>query len=211
MPENEPVKPVIALVGGVASGKSAVARAFERRGAVVIDADAEGHQVLRDKQVMIELRKAFGAGVFEAGEIDRKKLGAEVFANPEKLATLNAITHPRIRQRTQAKFEAGLNDPSVKAIVLDVSLLLESSAYEGKYSLLVFVEADEASRELRAAQSRGWARGEVARRQAGQLSLSDKKRRAHVVIDNNGTQDQLERQVEAIWLAHVQGKASGRH
>jgi dephospho-CoA kinase len=201
------MKPVIALIGGVASGKSAVAQAFEKHGALVIDADKEGHEVLRDQQVIKEVKKAFGAGVFSGGEIDRKKLGAEVFANPEKLATLNAITHPRIRQRTQAKFEAGLNDPSVKAIVLDVSLLLESSAYEGKYSLLVFVEADEGSRELRATQSRGWPKGELARRQAGQLGLTEKKKRAHVVIDNNGTRDELERQVEAIWQKHV--KAAG--
>jgi dephospho-CoA kinase len=198
------MKPVIALVGGVASGKSAVAREFEKLGALVIDADREGHDVLLDASVKEEVRKAFGAPVFSGEEIDRKKLGAEVFTNAAKLATLNAITHPRIRQRTQAKFEAGLNDPQIQAIVLDISLLLESGAYEGKYSLLVFVEADEASRIERAASSRGWHPGEIGRRQAGQLSLSEKKQRAHVVIDNSGAQQMLERQVKDIWQRYVQ-------
>jgi dephospho-CoA kinase len=198
------MKPVIALIGGVASGKSAVAREFEALGALVIDADREGHEVLKDPEVIKEVTKAFGQAVLTDAQIDRKKLAAEVFTNASKLATLNAITHPRIRQRTQAKFEAGLNDPQVKAVVLDVSLLLESGAYEGKYSLLVFVEADEATRIERAAASRGWPTGEIGRRQAGQLSLDEKRKRAHVVIDNSGTQQMLKRQVNDIWQRYVQ-------
>jgi dephospho-CoA kinase len=197
------MKPVFALIGGVASGKSAVAREFEKLGALVIDADKEGHEVLLDPTVKEEIRKEFGEGVYTGPEIDRKKLGAQVFDNGEKLATLNAITHPRIRQRTQTRFDAGLSDPQTKAIVLDISLLLESGAYEGKYTLLVFVEADEVTREKRAAATRGWATGEIGRRQAGQLALIEKKQRAHVVIDNTGTQQQLERQVKELWLKHV--------
>lgn len=204
-------KPVIALVGGVASGKSAVAEAFARRGAAVVNADTAGHEVLKDPEVLRELASAFGADVIVNGEVDRKILGAKVFADPALLARLNAITHPRIRLRTQAKIEAGLNDPSIKAVVLDISLLLESKAYEGKYSLLVFVEADEATRETRAAQKRGWEKGEVARRQANQLNLTEKKNRADVVIDNTGTPNDLERQVDAIWHKYVESSAAGGH
>lgn len=204
------MKPVIALVGGVASGKSAVAKAFEKRGALAVDADKEGHAVLLDPAVKKEIKDAFGAGVFNGqGEVDRAKLGAEVFGNATKLAKLNAITHPRIRLRTQAKIEAGLNDPKVKAVVLDVSLLLESGAYEGKYSLLVYVKADEASREQRAIKERGWAKGQVAARQAGQMSLTEKQRRADVVIHNTGTLEDLDRQVEEIWQTHIEPAAGG--
>ena len=203
-------KPVIALVGGVASGKSAVARAFAKRGAAIVNADDEGHAVLLDSTVKEEIRHAFGESVFSSkGEVDRAKLGAVVFSDADKLAILNGITHPRIRQRTQAKIDAGLTDPIVKAVVLDISLLLESGAYEGKYSLLVFVEADEASRSNRA-QKRGWQTGELERRQARQLDLSEKHRRADVVIHNNGTLNHLESQVEEIWQTHIKPAAGGQ-
>ena len=205
------MKPVIALVGGVASGKSAVAEGFARRGALVVNADTEGHEVLRDPEVVNEIESAFGADVIVDQQVDRKKLGAKVFADPALLAKLNAITHPRIRLRTQAKIEAGLNDPTIKAVVLDISLLLESKAYEGKYSLLIFVEADEATRENRAAQKRGWEKGEVARRQANQLGLTEKKNLADVVIDNSGTPNDLERQMDAIWHKYVENAAAGGH
>jgi dephospho-CoA kinase len=203
-------KPVIALVGGVASGKSAVARAFAKRGAAVVDADVEGHAVLHEPAVKQEIRAAFGEGVFDSeGEVERAKLGAEVFSDAEKLATLNAITHPRIRQRTQAKIEAGLNDPKVAAVVLDISLLLESGAYDRKFSLLVYVEADETTRKERA-DRRGWPQGELERRQARQLNLEDKQRRADVVIRNNGTLNDLDRQVEEIWQTHIEKAAGGQ-
>ena len=203
-------KPVIALVGGVASGKSAVSRALAKRGAAVVDAAVEGHAVLQDAVVKQEIRDAFGTGVFnDKGEVDRANLGAVVFSDAEKLATLNNITHPRIRQRTQAKIEAGMTDPNVKAVVLDISLLLESGAYDGKYSLLVFVEADENSRSKRALR-RGWQPGELERRQARQLNLEEKKRRADVVIHNNGTLSDLDRQVEEIWQKHIKPAAGGQ-
>jgi dephospho-CoA kinase len=200
-------KPVIALVGGVASGKSAVSKAFERRGALVIDADVEGHEVLRDPEVKAEVVKEFGQEVLgDDGEIDRRKLGNQVFAAPKKLATLNSITHPRIRARTNAKIEAGLSNTGVKAIVLDVSLLLESGAYEGRYNLLVYVDASESVRKQRA-KARNWAEGELERRQARQMNLDEKRSRADVIIDNSGTLENLERQVTDIWQSCVKERA----
>lgn len=205
------IKPVIALIGGVASGKSAVADALKKRGACVVDADAAGHEILHDPAVKAEIAQAFGREVFVNSDVDRAKLAAKVFSDAALLATLNAITHPRIRQLTQARIEAGLNDTSCTAVVLDVSLLLESGAYEGKYSLLVFVDATEDTREQRAMASRGWPKGEVARRQANQLSLEVKKSRADVVIDNNGTIGDINRQVAALWQAHINKPAAGGH
>ncbi len=203
------MKPVIALAGGVASGKSEVARAFERRGALVVDADAEGHAVLLEADIQEALVREFGPQVLGSdGKIDRRKLATKVFGDAEKLATLNSITHPRIRLRTNAKIEAGLNNPGVKAIVLDISLLLESGAYEGKYSLLLFIHANEANRARRAA-TRGWDDAEVERRQARQLSLESKQQRAHLVIDNNGSLKDLDRQVEKIWQSHVDNRPPG--
>lgn len=203
------MKPVIALAGGVASGKSEVSRALERRGALVVNADVEGHAVLLEADVIREIVNNFGKDVLnDAGQIDRKKLAARAFADADKLAILNAITHPRIRQRTNAKIEAGLNNSGVKAIVLDISLLLESGAYEGKYSLLLFVDADEASRIKRAA-GRGWDKGELQSRQARQLNLEEKRRLADVVIDNSGTLSELDRQVEEVWQTYIENRPPG--
>ncbi len=204
------MKPVFALIGGVASGKSEVARCFARRGAVVIDADLEGHAVLKDPAVKNELRLAFGNEIFDAdGNVARDKLAAAVFGNEGRIALLNGITHPRIRERTAAKLAAGIVDPNAKAVVLDISLLLESGAYEGKYTALIFVDCDEDIREDRAISKRGWPEGELQRRQAHQLDLEVKRNRADAIIDNNGPVADLEPQVEIIWRRYF-GDMSGK-
>lgn len=189
---------VFALVGGVASGKSSVARAFEALGATVIDADAEGHEVLKDAQVRQEIRQAFGDVFAADGSVDRAKLGTAVFGESAKLEKLNGITHPRIRARTQAKLDAALNSDA-KAVVLDVSLLLESKAYEGKYDVLVYVACPEEERERRAEQKRGWKRGELQKRQQHQLSLDTKRALSDAMIDNGGTEEATKQQVQRLW------------
>lgn len=194
---------VFALVGGVASGKSTVAKAFEKLGATVIDADAEGHEVLQDPQVKDEVKAAFGNVFANDGSINRKRLGEAVFGDPGKVERLNAITHPRIRARTQGKLDASLKQ-GAKAVVLDVSLLLESKAYEGKYDVLAYVACPEAERERRA-EARGWKSGEIARRQAHQLALDTKRALADVVIDNGGTPENTQAQVKRLWDEYVKG------
>lgn len=189
---------MFALVGGVASGKSTVARAFEALGAVVVDADAEGHEVLKDAQVRQEIRQAFGDVFTADGSVDRDKLGAAVFCDAAKLERLNAITHPRIRARTQARLDAALQSDA-KAVVLDVSLLLESKAYEGKYDVLVYVACPEEERERRAEAKRGWKRGELQKRQQHQLSLDTKRALADAMIDNGGTEEATKQQVQRLW------------
>ncbi|MCC6573755.1 MAG: dephospho-CoA kinase [Planctomycetes bacterium] len=202
MAQKRPI--VFALVGGVASGKSAVARAFAERGARVIDADAVGHEVLGEADVKRDLAAAFGLKIFLAsGEVERAVLAKTVFGDADKLKRLNGITHPRIRALIKDRLAAALKEKGLRAIVLDVSLLLESGAYEGAYDRLVFVEADEHNREKRAATSRGWDKGEVRRRQKHQLPLEEKQKRAAVVIDNNGTLEDLDRQVGNLWKKFV--------
>jgi dephospho-CoA kinase len=192
---------VFALVGGVASGKSTVARAFEKLGAVVIDADAERHEVLKDPEVQNEVKAAFGNVFAKDGSINRKKLGEAVFGDPGKVERLNAITHPRIRARTQGKLDAALKQ-GARAVVLDVSLLLESKAYEGKYHVLAYVACPEAERERRA-EARGWQSGEIEKRQAHQLPLDTKRALADVVIDNGGSEEHTQAQVRKLWDEYV--------
>ncbi|MDC1143145.1 dephospho-CoA kinase [Planctomycetota bacterium] len=205
-----PNKPIIALTGGVASGKSAVAAAFARRRAEIVDADFEGHEVLRDPETRAELVKTFGAEILTPeGEIDRAALGAAVFGKKHLLMKLNAITHPRIHERTTSKIERALADDAIPAIILDVSLLLESGAYNGTFSLLLFVDSSELSRENRAQGTRGWPKGELARRQAHQMSLETKRAKADIVIDNSGTLEELDRQVAAIWEEYINRATGG--
>ncbi|MCC6465070.1 MAG: dephospho-CoA kinase [Planctomycetes bacterium] len=197
-------KPVFGLVGGVAAGKSTVARAFEKRGAVVIDSDATGHEVLRDPQVKAELVQAFGPQVIGPdGEVDRGKVGQAVFGDAAKLQVLNGITHPRIRDRSEALRLAAMADPKVTAVVLDVSLLLEVKFYDDKYDVLVYIDTPWAVREQRSRMQRGWPQGEVARRQAHQVPLEEKRRLADEVIDNNGSEAHTDAQVETIWRKYV--------
>ncbi|GIK52083.1 MAG: Dephospho-CoA kinase [Planctomycetes bacterium] len=203
VPGTRPV--VFALVGGVASGKSAVSKAFEKLGARVIDADAAGHEVLKEPEVKKELVDAFGDDVIDKnGEVSRKRLGSLAFEGPTRVLRLNTITHPRIRAFTARQIAEALADTRLKAVVLDISLLLESKNYEGKYDVLIFVDCAEATREERAMFTRGWVRGEVARRQKHQLPLEQKRALAHEVVDNNGTLEDVERQVQAIWKKYVE-------
>ncbi|MCF6227394.1 MAG: dephospho-CoA kinase [Planctomycetes bacterium] len=197
-------KQIIALTGGVASGKSAVAQAFARRGAEIIDADHEGHEVLLEPETRDQLVEAFGREILDGqNQINRVALGAVVFGKKHLITKLNAITHPRISIRTAAKLEAALQDDSVPAVILDVSLLLESGAYNDIFTVLLFIDSNESSRENRAQGSRGWPKGEVARRQAHQMSLETKRAQADVIVDNSGTMEELDRQVAAIWNEYI--------
>ncbi|MEE9312272.1 MAG: dephospho-CoA kinase [Planctomycetota bacterium] len=197
-------KTIIALTGGVASGKSAVAQAFARLGAEIIDADHEGHEVLLEPETRDQLVENFGREILDdQNQINRAALGAVVFGKKHLIAKLNAITHPRIRIRTAAKLEVALQDDSVPAVILDVSLLLESGAYNDIFTVLLFIDSKESSRENRAQGSRGWPKGEVARRQAHQMSLETKRAKADVIVDNNGTLENLNRQVAAIWNKYI--------
>jgi dephospho-CoA kinase len=195
---------VIGLVGGVAAGKSTAAAEFARLGATVIDADAAGHEALRDEGVRAEIEKVFGKGVLaSSGGVDRAALGAAVFGKPSEVKKLEAITHPWIRTRMRAQLDAAKRNPAIRAVVLDVSLLLESGAYTNDIDLLVFIESDAHTRESRATGNRHWNPGEVARRETHQLPLADKRSQAHEVLDNRGSVADLRDGVKRIWARHL--------
>ena len=125
--ENRPVD--FALVGGVASGKSAVAKEFRRLGALVIDADAAGHKVLGFPKVKARIVSAFGKEVLdETGRISRSKLGRAVFGDAAKVEKLNGITHPRIPRLIEAQIGSARGPEAGRAIVRELGLPLESRA-----------------------------------------------------------------------------------
>ena len=192
---------MIGVLGGIAAGKSAVARLLAGADGVVLDADRLAAQVLAEADTARWLEEAFGPTVLDAdGRPDRAALAERVFAVPADRARLEGFTHSRIRARIRAALE-GARARGTSRIVLDVPLLLENEARHrllDECDLLVFVDADEAVRERRARERRGWKPGELARREAAQLSLSQKRARAQHVIHNDGTLDELEHTVDQL-------------
>lgn len=184
---------VIGLLGGVGSGKSTVAALLARRGFVLLDADAESRATVGRPEVLEALVRRFGRGILDAqGGLDRARLAAAAFDDPRATADLNAIVHPRVRERLAAALDAA----GGADVVLDVPLLLESPLAE-RVTRWVFVEAPETARDARVA-GRGWPPGERARREARQADLDVKRARARHVLENRGSLEHLEAQVDAL-------------
>jgi dephospho-CoA kinase len=194
--------PVIGVIGGVASGKSFVARQLEQLGAVVIDADRLGHEVLRMPRVETAARLRWGDEIFSTeGKIDRRRLAARVFAptteGQEELRYLERLTHPLIREILALRVDQLLRQGDVPAVVIDAPLLVEAGWNEFCDRIL-FVEAPRAVRLARAA-GRGWSEQEFADREARQHSCEVKRPLADVVIDNGGSDESTRVQTVAAW------------
>ncbi len=187
---------LIALTGGIASGKSTIARRLASHGAVVIDAD----QTVRDLQrpgepVFDEIVREFGDGVVAAdGALDRAALGSIVFGDAERLAALNAIVHPAVRAETERRFrEAG-----DRVVVYDVPLLAEARGAR-EWDLIVVAHAPAEMRAERMMTERGMSREDAAARIAHQASDEERLAMADVVIDTSGTIEHTLEQADALW------------
>ena len=196
---------VIGILGGVASGKSSVAREMVRLGAGLLDADRAAHEVLRMPEIEASARGRWGEGVFGPdGRIDRGRLAEIVFAaspeGPSERKYLEKMTHPEVG-RLLAREAERLRAAGRVAAALDVPLLLEAG-WDKLCDRLVFVEAPRGLRLARAL-ARGWSEADFAAREAAQESLDAKRRRAHVVVDNSGSPDATRAQVERFWHALV--------
>jgi dephospho-CoA kinase len=192
---------IIGLLGGIASGKSLVARQLAALGAGVLDADRSAHEVLRQPEVEAAVRSRWGGGVFGAdGHIDRSRLAKIVFApgseGAQERKYLEELTHPRIGQLIASQAEA-LATAGTSAAVLDAPLILEA-AWDKLCDRLVYVDAPLSARQARAT-ARGWTLAEFTAREAAQLPPEVKRRRAHAVIDNSGSPQETQQQVERFW------------
>lgn len=185
---------VIGIVGGIAAGKSAVAERFAAHGLRHVDADRHARAVSQRKDVLAEVAAAFGPAVVQGGSLDRAAMAALVFRDPTARTRLEAILHPRIRQDILAE----LTDAKAQgqSALLDVPLLYENGLFE-HCDHVVFVDAPASVRQARAA-SRGWADGELARREAAQLPLAEKRARADFAIDNGGDRATMAAQVASL-------------
>lgn len=192
--------PLIALTGGIASGKSTIARRLADRGAVVVDADA----IVRDVQavgspVLDEIAAAFGEDVITAdGALDRAALGARVFGDDEALARLNAIVHPAVRAESARRFAAAFDADPAAVVVYDVPLLVEARV-DDPWDLIVVADAPAALRAGRLVDERGLSESDAAARLASQVSDDRRRAIADVVIDTAGSLEETLTQADALW------------
>ena len=192
---------VLGVLGGIASGKSAVAKALAGDSGRVICADSLARDVLNSAPVAQKISDEFGPEFLDdAGLPDRECLATQVFGISESRNLLESWIHPLVRERILAELAKAKLEGRPR-VVLDVPLLLENDAKHGFVRLcdvLLFIEVPAAVRERRAVANRGWAPSEVARREAAQLPLDEKRARADFIIPNDGDLQQLSREVERV-------------
>jgi dephospho-CoA kinase len=190
---------LIGLTGGIASGKSTVARMLASRGAFVIDADVIARSVVEPgKPAFAEIVARFGAGVLAAdGSIDRPALAAIVFADEQARLDLNAITHPRVLEEMWALVESRRDTDDV--VVADIPLLLESGVRPDGFDAVLVVASGADEQVERMQRDRGMSADDALARIAAQAPMDTKRAAATHVIENSGSIEDLERAVDAFW------------
>ena len=194
---------VVGLTGGIGSGKSLAAQFFSQLGALVIDADQLARSAIeRGSEGFDEVLLRFGDTVLKNGDIDRVALGQIVFENPQAKKDLEEIIHPRIR----AEFEeavASLNPGQI--MVYEIPLLVETNAAD-RFDFVITVESDHELRKQRL-RARGMFHSDIEKRMASQATEEERRAVADCVLTNDGTEDDLLRQVENIWESTILPRA----
>jgi dephospho-CoA kinase len=192
-------KPIIGILGGVGSGKSTVAAEFAKLGCEVIDADQIAHELLSKSAVRKKIVASFGKVILDsAGEIDNQKLANIVFADADKLSLLNGVIHPLVLERAKERIRQVEGQNQVKAIVLDMPLLVEVGWAE-RCDKLIFVECKQQLRAERAEKIGILSKNQLKIRENFQISLDKKESIADNVIDNNSGFPALVGQVTDIF------------
>jgi dephospho-CoA kinase len=189
----------IGLTGGIASGKSVISSLLAERGAVIIDADRLGHEAYRaGTETFRRVVEAFGEDVVgDDGEINRKRLGAKVFGDPAARKRLEAIVWPAIREMARQRIEDARRR-GVPAVVLEAAVLIEAG-WQDLVDEVWVAEVEPETAIQRLARRNGLTREQAEARLRAQLSNEERRRHADVVIENNGTLEDLRRRVDEAW------------
>ncbi|WP_019534595.1 dephospho-CoA kinase [Paenibacillus ginsengihumi] len=190
----------IGLTGGIATGKSTVASMLQRKGAPLVDADVIAREVVEPgSPVLGRVAERFGSDILLAdGSLNRKKLGAIVFADPTQRKALESLLHPPIRALMKERMALLERQYPDKPVIVDVPLLYESGLEAMFDAVMVVYVPAELQRE-RLKQRDGLTEEQAEQRLAAQLPIEEKRRRADFVIDNAGTLEETQRQIDLFW------------
>lgn len=188
---------LVGLTGGIGSGKSTVARLLAARGAVILDADALARDALaKGTDGFDQVVALFGPEVVApSGDLDRAAVAARVFADDRRRAELEAIVHPEVRR--QIAEHVAREATGDRVVVIDSPLLVETGAHQG-LPLVVVVAASEPTRIARLV-ARGMDEADARARLAAQIPERERAAAADVLLDNEGSEADLEAQVDALW------------
>ncbi|MDI6858199.1 MAG: dephospho-CoA kinase [Dehalococcoidia bacterium] len=189
----------IGLTGGIGSGKSLVARMLAEKGAALVNADEVGHRSYRKGTPVYErVVASFGREVLdENGEIDRAKLGQRVFADPRQRERLNAIVWPEMAKMMAQDLEA-LRSRGTAVAVLEAAVLIEAGWRPLADEVWVVLASPRVTRQ-RLMETKGMSAEQADARIRSQLSNEERRRRADVIIENNGSIEELKQRVEELW------------
>ena len=200
---------VIGITGGIASGKSTIAKILGSLGASVISADKICHRLVNTKSMSQKIINRWGDHVQDKyGKIERHKLGKIVFADKKELAALNRIIHPEAIKQIKNRIAKLRNESTTVAIVLDAALLVESNLID-ICDITLFVDTRKNTCKARVKNSRKWPSGEITKREKFQSSLREKREIADIVISNNQHQADTLKQVKDFWHQSITKKQFG--
>lgn len=192
---------LLALTGGIGSGKSTVAKFFADRGATIIDADAIARSVMEPgQQVLADVVAVFGDHLLdETGRLDRQALADIVFADDQAREQLNSIVHPAVRaEATRQREAARAADPQHAVIIEDIPLLVETGSPDS-YDGVIVVLTDQDTRLQRLVETRGMNIEDARARIAAQATDAMRTAVADWIIDNSGSLDATQAQVDTVW------------
>ena len=185
----------IAVTGGIASGKSTVCQLFRELGAYVVSADALVHELLQpDTPLGKKLPQQFGNDLLVEGKISRQILAQKVFGDPEKLGQLEALLHPRVRERTEEEYQKACREGGYTSFVAEIPLLFEVGG-ERFYDVTIALLTDPERARERVAQRNL----DYDLRMKRQLPPEEKAKRAHYTLFNNGSMEDLKQRAKALY------------
>ena len=199
---------VIGLIGGIGSGKSSVSAILHSLGVEIIDADKVGHEAYTpNSEGWKKVISVFGQDIVgPENEIDRKKLGGIVFSDPSEMEKLNKLMHPIIHNLVEVKIKL-LSNQGVKVVVLEAAILIEANWQDLTDEIWLAKSNQEVVIE-RVQLRNNFTREEIIKRIQSQMSNDEREKHSDIVIDNNGTIEQLEEKVKTLWQSRVNGRVT---